>query len=155
MLTTAADRMAKGAAEWRPGPYQTLAVDDDALVFARYTGALRSRCGSEPRQPHRQPAVRCADLPVAVTRWQAADGAAVVPDTIAIGPASWQTDLRRRCVRRCRFVEGVLPKMAGLALLGFHRPGIGRPGIGRWSLIWVMGDESGDGGVVASVWPGR
>jgi alpha-glucosidase len=80
----------KARPEWRRGAYQTLAVDDDALVFARYTERSVTLVAVNRGDRATSLPVRCIDLPVAVTRWQTSDGAAVVPDAVAIGPASWQ-----------------------------------------------------------------
>jgi alpha-glucosidase len=67
----------KARPEWRHGAYQTLAVDGDALVFARYTERsvtlVAVNRGAEPVVL----AVPLGDLPVVATRWHGADGEAL------------------------------------------------------------------------------
>jgi alpha-glucosidase len=76
--------------EWRRGAYQTLAVADDALVFARYTEhsvtlVAVNRGGDRAVVP-----LRLAELPLEVVRWQSSDGETLAADEIAIAPRAWR-----------------------------------------------------------------
>jgi alpha-glucosidase len=80
----------KARPELRHGAYQTLAVGDEALVFARYTEASVTVVAVNRGAQAAALPVRLADLPVEVARWRGADGEAVAADPLAIAPCSWR-----------------------------------------------------------------
>ena len=86
----------KQRAEWRHGAYQTLAISDDALLFARYTDRsvtlVAVNRGAEPAVLP----VRLGELPIAAAGWCDADGhALILADTVQVaagGSALWFGD---------------------------------------------------------------
>ncbi len=83
----------KARPEWRHGAYQTLAVGDDALVFARYTERSVTLVGANRGAARATLPLPLGELPVEVARWQGADGgpiaAAELAAGIAIEPGGW------------------------------------------------------------------
>jgi alpha-glucosidase len=68
----------KQRVEWRHGAYQTLAIDEDAIAFARYVeGSVTLVAVNRGTAPSVLP-LRLGELPVEVVRWRNADGDAVV-----------------------------------------------------------------------------
>jgi alpha-glucosidase len=79
----------KARPEWRRGAYQTLAVGDDALVFARYTERSVTLVAVNRGAARAELALRPAELPVEVARWHGAAGEPVSATEIAIEPGAW------------------------------------------------------------------
>jgi len=80
----------KARAELRHGAYRTLAVGDEALVFARYTaGSVAVVAVNRGADPVALP-LALADLPVEVSRWRDGDGDAVTVEPLAIAPRGWR-----------------------------------------------------------------
>jgi len=72
--------------EWRHGAYQTLAVGDDALVFARYVERSATLVAVNRGAAPAVLALALGELPVTVAGWRDADGHAVaVADHVRIG----------------------------------------------------------------------
>lgn len=80
----------KARPELRHGAYQTLAVGDDAVMFARYTersvAVVAVNRGDRPAELPLRP----AELPVEVVRWHGAGGEAATGDRLAIPPCGWR-----------------------------------------------------------------
>jgi alpha-glucosidase len=69
----------KQRAEWRHGAYQTLAVSDDALLFARYLDrSVTLVAVNRGAEPAALP-LRLGELPVEVAGWRDADGHVIAP----------------------------------------------------------------------------
>jgi alpha-glucosidase len=79
----------KARPEWRRGAYQTLAVTDDALVFARYTERSVTVVGVNRGTARAALALEPGALPVEVARWHGAEGAPAAGSEIAIEPGGW------------------------------------------------------------------
>ncbi|HEY0483479.1 MAG TPA: maltodextrin glucosidase [Kofleriaceae bacterium] len=79
----------KARPELRRGAYQTLAVGEDALAFARYTERSVTVVAVNRGGDAAVLALAPADLPVEVARWHGPDGEAVSPDRIALAPGGW------------------------------------------------------------------
>jgi alpha-glucosidase len=79
----------KARPELRHGAYQTLAAGGDALVFARYTDRSVALVAVNRGAAPAVLPVPLADLPLAVTRWDGADGAALSGGEIAIPPSGF------------------------------------------------------------------
>jgi alpha-glucosidase len=79
----------KARPEWRRGAYQTLAVGDDALLFARYTERSATLVAVNRGAQPVELAVAIDDLPLPTMRWHTADGAAFTGDAIAIPACGW------------------------------------------------------------------
>jgi len=77
----------KARPEWRRGAYQTMAVGDDALAFARYTERSATLVAVNRGTAPAELAIALDDLPVALT-WRTADGAAFT-GAIAVPPNGW------------------------------------------------------------------
>ena len=76
--------------EWRRGAYQTLAITDDALVFARYIERAVTVVAVNRGAAPVELAVRLDELPVEVAGWRDADGRAVTPaDGLRIDGRAW------------------------------------------------------------------
>lgn len=80
----------KQRAEWRHGAYQTLAIGDDALVFARYLErSITLVAVNRGAAPAVLP-LRLGELPVEVASWRDADGHAVtLTDSVQIAGGAW------------------------------------------------------------------
>lgn len=75
----------KQRAEWRHGAYQTLAVGDDALLFARYTDRAATLVAVNRGADPAVLPVRIAELPIEISGWRDADGRAIaVADTVQV-----------------------------------------------------------------------
>lgn len=76
--------------EWRHGAYQTLAISDDALLFARYVDrSVTLVAVNRGADPVELP-LRLAELPVEVAGWRdAGDGVAVLADRVRVGARDW------------------------------------------------------------------
>lgn len=80
----------KARAEWRRGAYQTLAVTDDALVFARYTDRAATLVAVNRGAAAVELPVALGELPVAALRWRTAGGAALAAGgAVAIPACGW------------------------------------------------------------------
>ena len=77
----------KARAEWRRGAYLTLAVGDEALVFARYTEHAATLVAVNRGAAAAELAVALDELPVALA-WRTADGAAFT-GSITVPPRGW------------------------------------------------------------------
>jgi alpha-glucosidase len=76
----------KARVEWRRGAYQTLAIGDDALVFARYTDRAVTLVGVNRGDAHAVLAPALGDLPLDGVVWRSPDGAPAGAAEIAIPP---------------------------------------------------------------------
>jgi alpha-glucosidase len=80
----------KQRSEWRHGAYQTLAVGEDALLFARYVeGSVTLVAVNRGAEPAWLP-LRLAELPVQVARWRdTEDRALVLDDRVRVDAHGW------------------------------------------------------------------
>ena len=79
----------KARPEWRRGAYQTLAIGEDALAFARYTERSVTVVGVNRGTAPAVLALPLADLPIEAVRWRTSDGDAATGDAIAVPPRGW------------------------------------------------------------------
>ncbi|HEX3758572.1 MAG TPA: maltodextrin glucosidase [Kofleriaceae bacterium] len=79
----------KARPEWRHGAYQALAATGDALAFARYTARSITLVAVNRGSAPAVLPLPLADLPLEVTRWQDADGAAPPAGEVAIPPCGF------------------------------------------------------------------
>jgi alpha-glucosidase len=70
----------KQRAEWRRGAYQTLAVTDDAIVFARYVERSATLVALNRGRAAAALPLRLGELPIEGLRWRGADGESVDAD---------------------------------------------------------------------------
>lgn len=76
--------------EWRHGAYQTLAVSDDALLFARYVDRSATLVAVNRGDAPAVLPLRLAELPIEIAGWRDAGGGVVVPgDHVQVAARGW------------------------------------------------------------------
>lgn len=80
----------KARPELRHGAYQTLAVGDDALVFARYTESSVAAVALNRGDRAAALPLGLAALPVEAATWRDEGGEVEAADPLAIAPCSWR-----------------------------------------------------------------